>query len=30
MNRAEQLGYMLFGNNISPISKDDFFLDYKL
>ena len=27
MNRAQQLGYMLFGNNISPISKDDFFIE---
>lgn len=27
MNRAQQLGYMLFGNNISPISNDDFFIE---
>lgn len=27
MNRAKELGYMLFGDNISPISKDDFFTE---
>lgn len=27
MNNAQQLAYILFGNNISPISKDNFFIE---